>query len=1031
MRFTDLFVKRPVLATVISLLILLLGARAAMEMEIRQYPELESTTVTVTTAYPGASSDLIKGFITTPLQQAIAEASGIDYLTSTSTQGKSTIEAKMILNYDANAALAEIQAKVASQRNVLPAEAQDPVITSTTGDSTALMYIAFYSSELKVPQITDYLTRVVQPKLQALSGVGKARLIGRQYALRIWLDPDRLAAVDMTPREVRDILLKNNYQAAVGNTKGKYTEISMTSDTDIGDPEQFKNIVVKETDGSLIHLSDIARVELGSESYDQLALYKGNPATYVAIEMSPGANPLTVAGLVKKTLPDIRQQLPSGLDLRLAYDASEFIEDSIKEVIKTLGEALGIVLIIVFVTLGSFRAAVVPSVAVPLSLVGGAFVMLMLGFSLNLLTLLSMVLAIGLVVDDAIIIVENIHRHIEAGESKFDAAINGAREMATPIIAMTTTLVAVYAPIGFMGGLVGSLFTEFAFTLAGTVVISGIVALTLSPMLSGKVLKPHGNPGWFESKVENTFNAISNGYKRALDSLMQTISVVVVFAIVVLGSIYFMVNFSKNELAPTEDQGILFYQGQGPQTSTLDYLREGGDEIQRRMETVPGYEEDFQIIGLTGPNAVFGGFKMAPWSQRDISQFEVQPKLQNELKNVTGLQTAVFPRPSLPGSGGGLPFQFVLTTGDSYEALNEVADKLLGKAMQSGNFMFLQKSIDFDKPVTRIHVDRDRVADLGLSMQEVGQALSSMLGGGYINRFSMEGRSYQVIPQVDQAYRMDAQALNNYYIRASNGELVSLGSMISFERGVEPSQRTQFNQLNSLTLQGVPTPGVAAGDAMAYMEKTAAEVMPQGFTYDYTGQTRQLATQGNALVVTFFLSLLVIYLVLAAQFESWRDPLIILVSVPMSVAGAMAFIMLGFASMNIYTQVGLITLIGVVSKNGILIVEFANQLQLQRGLTKREAVIEAAAIRLRPIIMTSLALIVAMVPLLIAIGPGAESRFAIGLTIAAGLGIGTLFTLFVLPAFYILLGRQHHSDDDEGEGNSPSRADAPTTTPAH
>ncbi|MDX1800690.1 MAG: efflux RND transporter permease subunit [Marinobacter sp.] len=1027
MRFTDLFVKRPVLATVISLLILLLGARAAMEMEIRQYPELESTTVTVTTAYPGASSDLIKGFITTPLQQAIAEASGIDYLTSTSTQGKSTIEAKMNLNYDANAALAEIQAKVASQRNVLPAEAQDPVITSTTGDSTALMYIAFYSSELKVPQITDYLTRVVQPKLQALSGVGKARLIGRQYALRIWLDPDRLAAVDMTPREVRDILLKNNYQAAVGNTKGKYTEISMTSDTDVGDPDQFKNIVVKETDGSLIHLSDIARVELGSESYDQLALYKGKPATYVAIELSPGANPLTVAGLVKKALPDIRQQLPSGLGLRLAYDASEFIQDSIQEVIKTLGEALGIVLIIVFVTLGSFRAAIVPSVAVPLSLVGGAFVMLLLGFSLNLLTLLSMVLAIGLVVDDAIIIVENIHRHIEAGESRFHAAINGAREMATPIIAMTTTLVAVYAPIGFMGGLVGSLFTEFAFTLAGTVVISGIVALTLSPMLSGKVLKPHGNPGWFESKVENSFNAISNGYKRALGSLMQTISVVVLFAVVVLGSIYFMVNFSKNELAPTEDQGILFYQGQGPQTSTLDYLREGGDEIQKRMETVDGYNEDFQIIGLTGPNAVFGGFKMAPWSQRDISQFQVQPNLQNELKNVTGLQTAVFPRPSLPGSGGGLPFQFVLTTGDSYETLNDVADKLLGKAMQSGNFMFLQKSIDFDKPVTRIHVDRDRVADLGLSMQEVGQALSSMLGGGYINRFSMEGRSYQVIPQVDQDFRLDAQALNNYYIRASSGELVSMGSVISFERGVEPSQRSQFNQLNSLTLQGVPTPGVAAGDAMAYMEKTAKEVMPQGFTYDYTGQTRQLATQGNALMVTFFLSLLVIYLVLAAQFESWRDPLIILVSVPMSVAGAMAFIMLGFASMNIYTQVGLITLIGVVSKNGILIVEFANQLQQQRGLSKREAVIEAAAIRLRPIIMTSLALIVAMVPLLIAIGPGAESRFAIGLTISAGLGIGTLFTLFVLPAFYILLGRQHHDEDGDGDSGSNS----PATSPAH
>lgn len=1025
MRFTDIFVQRPVLATVVSLLILLLGARAAMEMEIRQYPELESTTVTVTTAYPGASSDLVKGFITTPLQQAIAEASGIDYLSSTSSQGLSTIEAKMVLNYDANAALAEIQAKVASQRNVLPEDAQDPVITSTTGDSTALMYIAFYSDELKVPQITDYLTRVVQPKLQALSGVGKADLLGRKFALRVWLDPERLSAVDMTPREVVDVLLRNNYQAAVGNTEGKYTKISMTTDTDVADPEQFKDLVVKESEGSLIRLRDIARVELGSETYDQLALYKGQPATYVAIELSPGANPLTVAKKVKGELPGIESQLPSGLNVRLAYDASDFIDSSIQEVIKTLLEAMVIVLVVVFLCLGSVRAAVVPSVAVPLSLIGGAFVMLMMGFSLNLLTLLSLVLAIGLVVDDAIIMVENVHRHIEEGESRFDAAIKGAREMATPIIAMTTTLVAVYAPIGFMGGLVGSLFTEFAFTLAGTVVISGIVALTLSPMLSGKILKPHGNPGRFEQLVERSFNGLANGYKSALSSLMDTKSVVIFFAVVVLGSIYFMVAMSQNELAPTEDQGILFYQGTASQTSTLDYLQEHGDEVQQRMSTVPGYNEDFMILGITAPNAVFGGFKMKPWGERDISQFEAQPLLDQELKSVTGLQTAVFPRPSLPGSGGGLPFQFVITTGENYERLNEVANELQGKAMQSGNFMFLQKSIDFDRPVTQVKVDRDRVADLGLSMQEIGQTMSSMLGGGYINRFSMQGRSYQVIPQVDQQFRMDEQALNDYYIRADNGELVPLSSVISFEKTVEPSQRTQFNQQNSLTLEGVIMPGVTVGDAMAFMENAAQESFPQGFSFDYTGESRQFANQGSALMVTFFLSLLVIYLVLAAQFESWRDPFIILVSVPMSVAGAMAFIVLGFASMNIYTQVGLITLIGVVSKNGILIVEFANQLQVDRGLNKRDAVIEAAAIRLRPIIMTSVALIFAMVPLLIAVGPGAESRFAIGLTISTGLGIGTLFTIFVLPAFYILLGRDHHGSAAAEHGNGDNRTRAP------
>lgn len=1020
MRFTDIFVHRPVLATVISLLILLVGVRAAMEMEIRQYPELENTTVTVTTIYPGASSELVKGFITTPLQQAIAEADGINYLTSTSSQGVSTITATMVLNYDANAALAEIQAKVASQRNVLPQEALDPVIGSTTGDSTALMYIAFFSETMPVPQISDYLTRVVQPKLQAIPGVGKAELFGRNFAMRVWLDPQRLASVDLTSQDIVQALRANNYQAGVGNTKGEMVAVNLTSNTDVGSLEEFERLVVKEANGGLVRLSDVARVELGSQTYDQMALYKGQPATFAAIELAPGANPLTVAALIHNEIPGITSQLPTGISLEVPYDASEFIDDSINEVIKTLLEAIVIVLVVVFLCLGSLRAAIIPSVAVPLSLIGGAFLMLLFGFSLNLLTLLSMVLAIGLVVDDAIIMVENVHRHIEAGESSFDAALNGAREMATPIIAMTTTLVAVYAPIGFMGGLVGSLFTEFAFTLAGTVVISGIVALTLSPMLAGKVLKPHGNATKFETKVEQFFNWLSDSYKRLLAVAMQTISVVIFFAFVVLASIYFMMMFSQNELAPSEDQGFVLYMGTGPQTATLEYLEKYGVQMQQRFETVPGYDETFMLLGMLGPNTVFGGFKMKPWSERDISQFEVEPMIQQELSQITGLRTASFAPPALPGGSGGMPFQFVITTGNDYEELDAVADDILGQAMQSGNFMFLQKSIEIDRPITRVLVDRDRVADLGISMADVGQAMSGLLGGGYVNHFSMDGRSYQVIPQVERYARMDAQALNDYFIRADSGELVPLGSVVRFEDSVEPSQRTQFNQLNSVTLEGMVTPGVSLGAAMDFIKQTANASLPQGFTYDFMGESRQLETQGGALVVTFFLSLLVIYLVLAAQFESWRDPLIILVSVPMSVAGAMAFIMLGFASMNIYTQVGLITLIGVVSKNGILIVEFANVLQKTRGLDKRTAVVEAAAIRLRPIIMTTVALIVAMVPLLLASGPGAQSRFAIGLTISTGLGIGTLFTLFVLPAFYILLAAQHNEQGDKKMTGEPA-----------
>jgi len=1011
MRFTDLFVERPVLSSVVSLLILLLGARAALDLEVRQYPELQSTTVTVTTAYPGADSDLVKGFVTTPLQQAIAEAEGIDYLASTSTQGVSTIEARMVLNYDANDALAEIQAKVASQRNVLPEAARDPVITSTTGESTALMYIAFYSETMPVPEITDFLLREVQPRLQALQGVGKAELIGRTFAQRIWIDPQRLAAIDLTAGELVQVLLANNYQAGIGNTRDELVRIDLSTNTDVSDPEQFQRLVIKEDEGGIVRLGDIARTELGSQTYESIANYKGQPSTYVAIEMAPGANPLQVAARVRDELPEIRNQLPSGLNVELPYDASEFIDQSINEVIKTLIEAVLIVLVVVFLSLGSLRAALVPSLAVPLSLIGGALIMLLFGFSLNLLTLLALVLAIGLVVDDAIIIVENVHRHIEDGESPFDAALHGAREMATPVIAMTTTLVAVYAPIGFMGGLVGALFTEFAFTLAGAVLISGVVALTFSPMLSGKVLTAKRDDGSdrsrFERAVENNFQRLADGYKRALAWTLQSVATVVTLAALLLISIVFMFQLSQNELAPTEDQGILLYSGTAPQTATLEYMQQYGAELQARFEELPGYDESFMLLGALSPNTVFGGFKLAPWEERDISQFEVEPMLQQAVGEVTGLRTSVFTRPSIPGAGDGLPVQFVITTAQPYDRLVEVADELLGQAMQSGLFMFLQKSIEFDRPMTRVIVDRDRVADLGLSMADVGRELSSLLGGGYINRFNMQGRSYEVIPQVERVSRATAENLENYYLRADAGQLVPLGTVVSFEQVIEPSSRTQFNQQNSLALEGVLTPGVAIGDAVEFLEAQAAERFPQGFGYDYKGQSRQFKQQGSALVITFFLSLVVIYLVLAAQFESWRDPFIILVSVPLSVAGAMAFIMLGFASMNIYTQVGLITLIGVVSKNGILIVEFANQLQLDKGLGKREAVLEAAAIRLRPILMTSAALIVAMIPLLIASGPGAESRFAIGLTIATGLGIGTLLTVFVLPAFYVLLAREH------------------------
>jgi multidrug efflux pump len=832
--------------------------------------------------------------------------------------------------------------------------------------------------------------------------------------MRIWLDPNRMAALGVTAEDVSQVLQANNYLAGIGQTKGALVAIDLSVTTDVSRERDFRNLVVRSSAGTLVRLNDIADTELGAEDYDSTSWYKGTTAIYIGIEQAPGANPLEVAARVHEVMPEIRDQLPAGLNAHIPYDASVFIDDSIDEVFSTLAEAVLIVLFIIFLSLGSLRAALIPALAVPLSLIGGAFLMLLMGFSINLLTLLAMVLAIGLVVDDAIVVVENVHRHIEEGQSRLQAAIHGARELGLPIIAMTTTLVAVYAPIGFMGGLVGTLFTEFAFALAGAVLISGVVALTLSPMLSSRVLKEGAEPGAFERGVERFFTWLANRYQAALHDTLDYLPVTLLFAAAVLLSIYFMFVTSKNELAPTEDQSILFFQAIAPQTATIEYDEIYTRQIVETFERIPEYDESFFLLGFGGePSTVFGGFKMPPSSQRERSQMQIQPELQGMLSTIAGFQIAVFPRPSLPGAGRGLPVQFVMTTDADYRQLDEVADALIGRAMGSGKFMFLLKSIKFTRPKTTLLVDRDRAGDLGISMQQIGRNLATMLGDNYVNRFSLEGRSYKVIPQVARDFRLNSAMLKDYYIRTASGEMVPLSTVVSFTSSVEPSKRTQFQQLNSMTVEGVPAPGVSLGEAIDTLDGLAPEVLPQGFTKDYKGESRQYARQSSALVMTFFLSLLVIYLVLAAQFESWRDPIIILVSVPMSIAGALAFLTLGMATVNIYTQVGLITLIGLIAKNGILIVEFANQLQMREGLSKREAVEQAAAIRLRPILMTTVAMLVAMIPLLTATGPGAVSRFHIGLVIASGLGIGTVFTLFVVPAVYMLLAREHRAIDVE------------------
>ncbi len=1004
MKFTDIFIRRPVLASVISLLLLVLGARAFTALELREYPELSNTVVTVTTVYPGASSELIQGFITTPLQQAIAEARGIDFLIANSSQGVSRIEAHMDLNYDPNAAVAEIQAKVASQRGTLPAETEDPIIDSTTGDQTALMYIVFNSDEMTVAQTTDYLLRVVQPKLQAVPGVAKAAFSsGGAFAMRVWLDPQKLVALDVSAAQVAQVLRDNNFLAAVGQTKGAFVATNFSATTDVSTEADFRRLIVREDEQALVRLEDIARIELGSENYDSKSWFNGKSGTVMAMEPAPGSNPLTVAGLVHEAMEDVKLQLPSGLEANIAYDASAYIKESIKEVFITLFEAMMIVLAVIFLSLGSLRAAIVPALAVPLSLVGGVFLMMLMGFSINLLTLLAMVLAIGLVVDDAIIVVENVHRHIEMGKKRFDAAIDGAREIGLPIIAMTTTLIAVYAPIGFMGGLVGTLFTEFAFTLAGAVLVSGIVALTLSPMLASKVLTRHGEPGRFEQAVERFFNGLANRYQRVLSNTLNFIPVTMVFAVVILISIYFMFANTPSELAPVEDQSILFMQARMPQNANMEYNEFNTRRMLEEFRAIPEDKNTFLFLGQGSPSTTFGGFKLRPPSERERSVMEVLPELQAALNRVPGIQAAAFARPSLPGSARGLPVQFVITAAEDFDELDTVANDLIGSAMTSGNFGFLQKSIEFASPRTTMVIDRDRAGDLGISMLDIARSMSILLGEGYVNRFNLEGRSYKVIPQVERDARLNRSMLEEYYLPTATGEQVPLAALVHFTDSIEPSSRTQFQQLNAVTVQGVLSPGVSLGDALSFLEAEARRIFPQGFSYDFNGESRQYAEQGNALIITFFLALVIIYLVLAAQFESWRDPLIILVSVPMSIAGALIFLTLGFATVNIYTQVGLITLIGLISKNGILIVEFANQLRVTEGLNRREAIEKSSAIRLRPVLMTTVAMIMAMVPLLLANGPGAVSRFDIGLVIATGLGVGTLFTLFVLPAVYLLL----------------------------
>jgi len=1012
MSFTDLFVKRPVLAIVVNLVILIAGLQSIRALSVRQYPRSDIAVVRVATVYVGANPDLVRGFITTPLERVIASADGIDYMESSSAQGVSTITVHLRLNYDTNAALTQIQAKVAQVRNDLPPEAEAPVIELETADTQfAAIYIGFSSADLDQNQITDYLTRVVQPKLSAVSGVQRADILGdRTFAMRVWLKPDRMAAHGISPSELRDALARNNYLSALGKTKGSMVSVNLVANTDLRTAEEFKQLVVKEANGVVVRLGDIADVVLGAENYEEDVRFNGQAATFMGVWVLPTANTLEVIEKVRGEIPGIRAQLPAGMSVGIPYDSTEYIQDAIDEVLTTLTETLLIVIAVIFLFLGSVRALIIPVVAIPISLVGAVFLMLVAGFTINLLTLLAIVLSVGLVVDDAIVMVENVERHLHAGKRPFQAAVDAARELVGPIVAMTITLAAVYAPVGIQGGLTGALFREFAFTLAAAVIVSGVVALTLSPMMASRILRADGPERGFSGWINRRFEALRAAYTRALAGTLNYRPVVLVlWAIVTLLIVPFYL-FSQRELAPAEDQGVVFGIVQAAANSTVDQTRLFTQQVHDVYRSFP---ETASIFQITSPTAGFGGLVTKPWSERTKTTQQLLMESMGPLSKIPGIRVIPLTPPALPG-GGDFPVDLVIASSAEPEQLQQFATQLVQKAFASGMFIFADADVKFDQPQTEVVFDRDKLRSQGVDLSQAGRDLSTLLGGDYVNRFSIDGRSYKVIPQVKRAERLTPDQLSDIYITGSaSSGLVPLSTFASLRTTTEPRELKKFQQLNAVRIQGVIPPPVPLDQALTMLEEEARSILPQGFTIDYAGESRQLRTEGSKFLGVFLLSAVLIYLVLAAQFESFRDPFIVLAgSVPLAISGALLFSFLGLTTLNIYSQVGLITLVGLVAKNGILIVQFANHLQ-ETGADKLHAVIEAASTRLRPILMTTAATVVGHAPLITATGPGAGARNSIGIMLVSGMIIGTIFTLFVVPSIYVLVARRHVAVEQE------------------
>jgi multidrug efflux pump len=1053
--FTDLFIKRPVLAMVVSFMILIAGSKAILPilfpklaglggLNVRQYPRSDIASITITTVYVGADAELVRGFITTPLERAIAAADGIDYIQSQSKQSQSVITVRLKLNYDANKALSDISSKVDAIRRDLPPEAEIPVIEIQSADSQrAAAYLSFTSDILQPNEVTDYLVRLVQPRLTAISGVQKADILGgRYFAMRIWMKPDRMAALNISPAQVRSALARNNYLSAVGSTKGSLLQVNLTANTDLHTADDFKKLVVREDKGTLVRLGDIADVVLGAEDYNTEVRFSGQKAVFMGIYVLPNANSVDVIKRVRAEMEQIKRELPTGLNAEIAYDSTAYINDAIHEVVKTLIDTLLIVMVVIFLFLGSFRSVIVPVVAIPISLIGAMFLMQVFGFSLNLLTLLAIVLSVGLVVDDAIVVVENVERHMREGMSRMNAALKGARELVGPIIAMTLTLATVYTPIALQGGLTGALFREFALTLAGAVFISGIVALTLSPMMSAHLLRPehvdHGFSGW----VNRTFDRFREWYGSHLDrTLNSRPGVYLVWAGISAIALFMFVMIPKlatKELAPTEDQGVIFGVMTAPANATIDDTIRYADAAGKIFHDIPDTRFTFQI---TFPDNGFGGMVLKPWGVRKTPTAAYLPVVQRKLSAIPGIQMFPVMPSALPGSDN-FPVSFVIASTADQERILEFAKQLYAKAMQAHVFRFADIDTKIDQPQAEIDFDHDKVAALGLDMQQVGADLTAAIGGNYVNRFNIAGRSYKVIPQIKRVDRLNPHQLENIYVTGPNNKLIPLSTVATIKHKTVARSLNRMQQLNAVTISGVPARSIDA--ALKFLEDEAHKILPKGYVIDYTGESRQLRTEGDKFVPVFVLAIVLIFLVLAAQFNSFRDPFIVLLgSVPLALFGAVIFMFLKMpfgtfftngwtTSLNIYSQVGLVTLVGLVSRNGILIVQFANEMQ-RKGMDKLTAVAQAARIRLRPIMMTSAATVAGHFPLTLVTGAGAAARNSIGLVLVGGMTIGTIFTLFIVPSLYMLIAKEHHEKSlmDVGWDDTPQDEDlTPEMAPA-